>query len=78
MHDNLHVYVSQICLDDLLACGGTIAVDNALHFGTPYAGKPDEPLAMFNEWILTRHDICHVSKYIIVLYKIMLTLYIVF
>ena len=57
----MKTYIFQICIDNLLASGGTIAVDNALYFGSPYAGKPDEPLAMFNEWILTRNDICHVS-----------------
>lgn len=52
----------KMCVESLLATGGTIAVDNALHFGKPYKdGVPeDEALTRFNKWILTRDDIFHV------------------
>ncbi|XP_071165610.1 probable caffeoyl-CoA O-methyltransferase 1 isoform X2 [Mytilus edulis] len=51
-----------VSIKDLLAPGGTIALDNALHYGKPYLKEcpDDEPIKRFNDMLMTRNDVYHV------------------
>ena len=51
-----------ICFNDLLAPGGTIAMDNALLGGKPYLSDtpPNDGVTKFNDMIVTRDDIYYV------------------
>lgn len=51
-----------ICFSELLAPGGTIAMDNALFGGKPYMEDrpPNEGVTKFNNMIVTRKDIYYV------------------
>lgn len=53
----------KICFNDLLAPGGTIAMDNALFGGKPYLSDtpPNEGVTKCNDMIVTRDDIYYVS-----------------
>ena len=53
----------KICFNDLLAPGGTIAMDNALLEGKPYLSdtSPNEGVTKCNDMIVTRDDIYYVS-----------------
>lgn len=54
----------KICLDSLLAPGGTMVIDNAMFYGTAYATKPrgmyGDHTRQFNEAVKQRQDIYHV------------------
>lgn len=54
----------KICFNDLLAPGGTIAIDNALYHGKPYLPDtpPNDGVTKFNDMIVSRDDIYHVSR----------------
>lgn len=50
-----------ICLNHLLARGGTIAIDNALFLGQPYmSGTPNQGVTRCNNMITSRDDIYYV------------------